>query len=124
MKIQKASGVTINNSEIEGDNSQNVLVRCTVFDWVSWCHDSLNYWCSIYITVSLSQSEPQYVPAKFDDKASGTESDDCKSNFKQIMVYHILNESKDIVAEFVVLQIPKRFAKQPKIIFPLTDELM
>ena len=74
--------------------------------------------------MSLSQSEPQYVPAKFDDKASGTESDDCKSNFKQIMVYHILNESKDIVAEFVVLQIPKRFAKQPKIIFPLTDELM
>lgn len=26
------------------------------------------------------QSEPQYVPAKFDDKASGTESDDCKSH--------------------------------------------
>ena len=39
--------------------------------------------------VSLPQSEPQYVPAKFDDKASGTESDDCESNFKQIMVYHI-----------------------------------
>ena len=38
--------------------------------------------------VSLPQSEPQYVPAKFDDKASGTESDDCESNFKQIMVYH------------------------------------
>lgn len=74
--------------------------------------------------VSLPQSEPQYVPAKFDDKASGTESDDCESNFKQIMVYHILNKSKDIVAEFVVFQIPKRFVKQPKITFPLTDELM
>lgn len=36
----------------------------------------------------------------------------------------LLNKSKDIVAEFVVFQIPKRFVKQPKITFPLTDELM
>lgn len=45
----KNTPMTINSNDIEGDSSQDVL------------------------------SEPQYVPAKFDDKASGTESDDSTS---------------------------------------------